>query len=102
MFALFAVIPLLFALGLGLLLSVTALYFIGRKKPKFGKNDQDCFLGICIGTCAWTLLIRLVPVGGTSANNMDGFPALLLQTFMLGLTPAAALPALMAYGPGTK
>ena len=102
MLALFAVIPLLFALGLGLLLSVTALYFIGRKKPKLGKNDQDCFLGICIGTCVWMLLIRLVPVGGTSANNMDGFPALLLQTFMLGLTPAAALPALMACGPGTK
>ena len=102
MFALFVLIPLLFALGLGLLLSVTALYFIGRKKPKFGKNDQDCFLGICIGICVWMLLIGLVPVGGISANNMDGFPALLPQTFMLGLTPAAALPALMAYGPGKK
>ena len=102
MFALFAVIPLLFALGLGLLLSVTALFFIGRRKPKLGKNDKDCFLGICIGVCVWMMLIGLVPVAGTSANNMDGFPALLLKTFLIALTPVAALPALMTYGPGKK
>ena len=102
MFALFVLIPVLFALGLGLLLSVTALNSIGRKKPKLGKNNLCCFLGICFGVCVWMLLIGLVHVGGTSANNMDGFPAFLLQTFLLGLTPLAALPALMTYGPGKK
>jgi len=102
MFALFVLIPVLFALGLGLLLSVIALNSIGRKKPKLGKNNLGCFLGICFGVFVWMLLIGLVHVGGTSANNMDGFPALLLQTFLLGLTPLAALPALMTYGPGKK
>ena len=48
------------------------------------------------------MLIGLVYVGGTSANDMDGFPALLLKTFPIGLTPVAALPALMTYGPGKK
>ena len=102
MFALFAVIPLLFALGLGLLISVNALYFIGRRKPKLGKNDEGCFLGICFGVCAWMMLIGLVHVGGTSANDMDGFPALLLKIFLIALTPVSALPALMTYGPGKK
>jgi hypothetical protein len=33
---------------------------------------------------------------------MEGYPALLLKAFMIGLTPITALPALMAYGPGKK
>ena len=102
MLALFVLIPLFYAFGLGLFLSVIALNSIGRKKPKLGKNDLGCFLGICFGVCVWMLLIGLIHVGGTSANNMDGFPALLLKIFLLGLTPAAALPALMTYGPGKK
>ena len=46
--------------------------------------------------------LGLIPVGGTSANDMDGFPALLLKTFLIALTPVATLPALMTYGPGKK
>ena len=102
MFALFLLIPVLLALNLGLLLSAISLYFIGRRKPKVGKNNLGCFLGICFGVCVWMMLIGLVHVGGTSANDMDGFPALLLKIFLFSLTPVAALPALMTYGPGTK
>ena len=102
MFALFVLIPVLFALCLGLLLSVIALNSVGRKKPKLGKNNLGCFLGICFGVCVWMMLIGLVHVGGTSANNMDGFPSLLLKIFLCALTPVSALPALMTYGPGKK
>ena len=102
MFALFLLIPVLFALSSGLILSAAALYFIGRKKPRLGKNNLGCFLGICFGVCVWMMLIGLVYVGETSANDMDGFPALLLKTFLIALTPVAALPALMTYGPGKK
>ena len=100
MLALFVLIPVLYTLGLGLLVSVTALYFVGRKKPKIGKNNLGCFLGICFGVCAWILLIELVHVEGISANNMEGFPAVILKVFLFALTPIAALPALMTYGPG--
>lgn len=48
------------------------------------------------------MLIQLIQVGGTSANNMDGFPALLVKIFLFALTPVATLPALMTYGPGKK
>jgi len=102
MFALFALIPIFIAFSLGLLLSAAGLYFIGQRKPKLGRNDFGCFLGICFGVCVWMMLIGLVYVGGTSANDMDGFPALLLKTFLIALTPVAALPALMTYGPGKK
>lgn len=102
MFALFLLIPVLIALNVGFLLSVTALYCIGRQKPKLGKNTLACFLGIAIGISTWIVLIALIPIGGTSANDMDGFPALLLSTFLIGLTPVASLPALILYGPGNK
>ena len=102
MLGLFALIPIFYAFSLGLLISAVGLHFIGRRKPKLGKNDLGCFLGICFGVCVWMMLIGFVYVGGTSANNMDGFPALLLKTFLIGLTPVAALPALMTYGPGKK
>lgn len=102
MLALFVLIPIFAILSLGLLLSAIGLYFIGRRKPKLGKNNLGCFLGICFGVSAWMMLIGCVHVGGTSANNMDGFPALLLKTFLFALTPIATLPALMTYGPGKK
>ena len=102
MFALFLLIPVLLVLNLGLLLSAASLYFVGRRKPKLGKNNLRCFLGICFGVCVWMMLVGSIPVGGTSANDMDGFPALLLKTFLVALTPIAALPALMTYGPGKK
>ena len=102
MFALFLLIPVLLALNLGLLLSAASLYFIGRRKPKLGRNDLGCFLGICFGVCVWMMLVGSIPVGETSANDMDGFPALLLKIFLYTLTPVATLPALMTYGPGKK
>lgn len=102
MFAIFILAPLLVAIGVGLALSVLALWFFAQKKPWFGKNNLACFLGICLGAFIWVLLIALVPVGSVGANNMEGYPALLLKALMLGMTPVSALPALMAYGPGKK
>jgi len=100
--ALFLLFPVLLALGLGLLISASLLNFLGRKKSKLGKNNLGCFLGICFGVCVWMMLVGSIPVGGTSANDMDGFPALLLKIFLYTLTPVATLPALMTYGPGKK
>ena len=102
MLAIILLTPLLFAVGTGLGLSILAVWFFGRKKPWFGKNNLACFLGICLGAYIWVLLITLVPVGSVGANNMEGYPALLLKALMLGMTPFSALPALMAYGPGKK
>ena len=102
MFAIFILAPLLVAIGVGLALSVLALWFFAQKKPWFGKSNLACFLGICLGAFIWVLLIALVPVGSVGANNMEGYPALLLKALMLGMTPVSALPALMAYGPGKK
>ena len=102
MLAIFILAPLLVAIGVGLALSVLALWFFAQKKPWFGKNDLACFVGICLGAFIWVLLIALVPVGSVGANNMEGYPALLLKALMLGMTPVSALPALMAYGPGKK
>ena len=102
MLAIFILAPLLVAIGVGLALSALALWFFAQKKPRFGKNNLACFLGICLGAFIWVLLIALVPVGSVGANNMEGYPALLLKALMLGMTPVSALPALMAYGPGKK
>ena len=99
MLAIILLTPLLFAVGSGLGLSILAVWFIGRKKPWFGKNSLACFLGICLGALIWVLLITLIPVG---PHNMEGYPAALLKALMLGMTPVSALPALMAYGPGKK
>ena len=102
MLAIFLLAPLLVAVGVGLALSILALWFFAKKKSWFGKNNLACFLGICLGAFIWVLLITLVPVGSVGANNMEGYPALLLKALMLGMTPVSALPALMAYGPGKK
>lgn len=102
MFALFLVVPVVWTFGLGLLVSVASLNFLGRKKPKLGQNNLRCFLGISFCVCIWMMLIGSIQVGGTSANDMDGFPVLLLKIFLFALTPVATLPALMTYGPGKK
>ena len=102
MLAIFLLAPLLVAVGVGLALSILALWFFAKKKSWFGKNNLACFLGICLGAFIWVLFITLVPVGSVGANNMEGYPALLLKALMLGITPVSALPALMAYGPGKK
>ena len=102
MLAVFLLTPLLFAVGSGLGLSIFAIWFFGRKKPWFGKNNLACFLGICLGAFIWVLLIAVVPVGPIGLNDMSGYPALLLKALMIGLTAVSALPALMAYGPGKK
>ena len=102
MLALFVLIPVLFVLGLGLLLSVSGLYFVGRRKSRLGRNDLACFLGIALGVFIWVVIITSISIGGTSANNMDGFPEVLLRILLVGATPMAALPALMLYGPGKK
>ena len=103
MLAIFLLAPLLVAVGVGLALSFTIwFFFCAQKKPWFGKNNLACFLGICLGAFIWVLLITLIPVGSVGANNMEGYPALLLKALMLGMTPVSSLPALMAYGPGKK
>ena len=102
MIAIFFLTPLLFAAGSGLGLSIIAVWFFGRRKPWFGKNNLAFFLGICLGGFIWVLLIRLVPIGSIVLPNMDGYPALLLKASMLGMTAFSALPALMAYGPGKE
>ena len=103
MLAIFLLAPLLVAVGVGLALSFTIwFFFCAQKGPWFGKNNLACFLGICLGAFIWVLLITLIPVGSVGANNMEGYPALLLKALMLGMTPVSALPALMAYGPGKK
>ena len=100
MLAIFLLAPLLVAVGVGLSISILALWFFSRKKPWFGKNNLVCFLGIFLGAFIWVSLIALVPVGSVGANNMEGYPALLFKALMLGMIPVSALPALMAYGPG--
>jgi len=102
MVALFFLVPALFFFGVGLLFSIAGLNLVRRKKSRLGRNDLSCFIGIALGVFIWLVLINSIPIGGTSANNMDGFPALLLCIFLLGATPIAALPALMLYGPGKK
>ena len=102
MLAIFVLAPLLMVFWTGVGLSVLTVRFFGRKKPWFGRNNLVCFLGICLAAFIWVFLIALVPVGSVGANNMEGYPALLLKALMLGMTPVSALPALMAYGPGKK
>lgn len=102
MLAVFLLTPLLFAVGSGLGLSIFAIWFFGRNKPWFGKNNLACFLGICLGAFIWVLLIAVFPIGLIGLNDMSGYPTLLLKALMLGMTPVSALLALMAYGPGKK
>ena len=102
MFAIFTLAPLVYAFWTGVCLSVLTVWFFGRKKPWAGKNSLACFLWICLVTFIWIFLIGSIPVGSVGANSMEGYPALLLKAFMIGLTPITALPALMAYGPGKK
>ena len=102
MLAIFVLAPLVYAFWTGVGLSALTVWFFGRKKPWFGRNNLVCFLGICLAAFIWVFLIALVPVGSVGANNMEGYPALLLKALMLGMTPASALPALIAYGPAKK
>ena len=102
MLAIFVLAPLLMVFWTGVGLSMLAIWFLGRKKPWAGKNILACFLWICLVTFIWIFLIGSIPVGSVGANSMEGYPALLLKAFMIGLTPITALPALMAYGPGKK
>ncbi|RPF82079.1 MAG: hypothetical protein CBB80_007845 [Synechococcus sp. TMED20] len=102
MFAIFVLAPLLMVFSTGVGLSMLAIWFLGRKKPWAGKNSLACFLWICLVTFIWIFLIGSIPVGSVGANSMEGYPALLLKAFMIGLTPITALPALMAYGPEKK
>ena len=94
--------PVLIAFGLGILVSVVALYFIGRIEPRRVKNGLACFLGIILGVCVWLVLVSLIPVGEVSARSFEGYPALLRSSFLVGLTPVAACPAIFLYGPGKK
>ena len=102
MVALFLLVPALFFFALGLIFSVAGLNLVRRRKSRLGRNDLACFMVIVLGIFIWIVLISSIPIGGTSANNMDGFPAVLLCIFLVGATPIAALPALMLYGPGKK
>ena len=102
MLALFFLVLALYSFGLGLLLSVAGLYFLGRKKSRIGRNDLGCFLLIIIGIFSWIIFIASIPMSGASANNMDGLLGVLLCLFLAGATPIAALPALVLYGPGKK
>ena len=102
MLAIFVLVPLVFAVGNGLAISILALRYFAQKKPWAGKNSLACFLWICLVTFIWIFLIGSIHVGSVGTNSMEGYPALLLKAFMIGLTPITALPALMAYGPGKK
>ena len=95
-------IPLILTFSIGIGLSILAVWLFGRKKPWFGKNSLACFLMICLYAFLWILLIGSIPVGPVGSNTLEGYPALLLQALMLGLTPVTALPVLMAYGPEKK
>ena len=50
----------------------------------------------------WGVLVQSIQIGELSSRSMEGYDALLLSTFLLGLTPVAAFPALMTCGPGKK
>ena len=102
MFAIFVLAPLVWVFCIGATISMLAIWFLGRKKPWAGKNSLACFLWICLVAFIWIFLIGSIHVGSVGSNSMEGYPALLLKAFMIGLTPITALPALMAYGPGKK
>ena len=101
-FMVFALIPVLMVLNFDFLLSITALNFVGRRKSRLGKNNLACFLGIALGIFIWGVLVQSIQIGELSSRSMEGYDALLLSTFLLGLTPVAALLALMTFGPGKK
>ena len=102
MFLIIFGIPLILTFWSGIGLSILAVWLFGRKKPWFGEDSLVCFLGICFYAFLWILLIGSIHVGPVGSNTLEGYPALLLKAFMLGLTPVTALPALMAYGPEKK
>jgi hypothetical protein len=102
MFSIIFFTPLILTFWTGIGLSILAVWFFGRKKPWFGKNSLACYLGIGLYALLWILLIGSIHVGPVGSNTLEGYPALLLKAFMLGLTPVTALPALMAYGPEKK
>jgi hypothetical protein len=102
MLAVILLAPLLVLVANGLALAISALIFFAQKKPWLGKNNFACFLGICLSTFVWVLLVALIPVGPVGLHNMEGYPALLFKALMLGMTPVSAVPAIMACGPGKK
>ena len=102
MLGLIILFPALMAFGLGCLLSIVALCFLGRIEPRRVKSNLACFLGIVLGVFVGLVLISLIPVGEVSARSMEGYPAFLRSSFLAGLTPMASLPALLLYGPGKK
>ena len=87
---------ILFTVSLGLGFSITVLLIAGRKKPRLGKDNASCFVGILLGVCFWVVLIASFLPQSTSLFLT------LLGLFMIGATPIAALPALIFYGPGKK
>ena len=100
MLGLIILTPVFIAFGFGISVSLIALYFIGRMEPRRVKSGLACFLGIALGVFVWLVLVSFIPVGEVSAQSFEGYPALLRSSFLLGLTPVAALPALFLYGPG--
>ena len=100
MLGLIILAPVLIVFGLGILVSVVALYLFGHIGPKRVKSGLACFLGITLGVFIWLVLVSLIPVGEVSARSFEGYPALLWSSFLVGLTPVAALPALILYGNG--
>ena len=102
MLGLIFLIPASVAFGLGFLLSIVALFFLGRIGPRRVRSDLTCFLMIVLGVSVWLVLVSSIPIGNLLANYEEAFPALLRSSFLVGLTPIAALPALLLYGPGKK
>jgi D-alanyl-lipoteichoic acid acyltransferase DltB (MBOAT superfamily) len=95
------VVPLmLYCLCSGFAFSLAALCLGVRMKPVIGKHNLICFLGINFCIFLWIALILPFFNISVSANNLEDFPMLLLFLFLLGFTPAAALPSLILYGPG--
>ena len=95
------VVPLMFyCLCSGFAFSLVTLYLGGRKRAVIGKSNFVCFFGIILCIVLWIALILPCFNISVSANNLEDFPRLLLFLFLLGFTPAAALPSLILYGPG--
>ena len=95
------VVPLMFyCLCSGFAFSLVTLYLGVRKRAVIGKSNFICFSGIVLCIFLWIALILPFFNISVSANNLEDFPRLLLFLFLLGFTPAAALPSLILYGPG--
>ena len=95
------VVPLMFyCLCSGFAFSLVTLYLGVRKRAVIGKSNFICIFGISLCVFLWIALILPFFNISVSANNLEDLPRLLLFLFLLGFTPAAALPSLILYGPG--